>query len=213
MSLYRYGYWGNNGIADSVALYTLVAVQGDPLMRHSFISADIGAQIQHGDRSITHLRRRSIGLLLKRAIKAVELEHRDSVRLAKVGILLFRKLFVILAPCVCCQCVGKEVIISSGVLPLILYNYARVLDLQGRYKDGKKYAQEGHEACIKYGNYQLLHGCLAIDAECTHFLGDDKESAELYCQAYYICKAIGYTNDLITIKKEAKDYLGLTFQY
>lgn len=107
----------------------------------------------------------------------------------------------------------KEVIISSGVLPLILYNYARVLDLQGRYKDGKNYAREGHEACIKYGNYQLLHGCLAIDAECTHFLGDDRESAELYCQAYYICKAIGYTNDLLTIKKETKDYLGLTFQY
>lgn len=106
----------------------------------------------------------------------------------------------------------KEVIISSGVLPLILYNYARVLDLQGRYKDGKNYAREGHEACIKYGNYQLLHGCLAIDAECTHFLGDDRESAELYCQAYYICKAIGYTNDLLTIKKETKDYLGLTFQ-
>ncbi len=63
MSLYRYGYRINNVIADSIALYTLAAVSGDPLMSYFFISADIGAQIQHGDRSITHLCCRSIDLL------------------------------------------------------------------------------------------------------------------------------------------------------
>ena len=40
---YRYGYRINNVIADSIALYTLAAVSGDPLMSYFFISADIGA--------------------------------------------------------------------------------------------------------------------------------------------------------------------------
>ena len=34
MSLYRYGYRINNVIADSIALYTLAAVSGDPLMSY-----------------------------------------------------------------------------------------------------------------------------------------------------------------------------------
>ena len=49
---YRYGYRINNVIADSIALYTLAAVSGDPLMSYFFISADIGAQIPV---SYTHL--------------------------------------------------------------------------------------------------------------------------------------------------------------
>ena len=113
---YRYGYRINNVIADSIALYTLAAVSGDPLMSYFFISADIGAQIQHGNRSITHLCRRSIDLLQERAIKAVELEHRDSICLAKIGILVFGKLFIILSPCVCCQYIRTAIGIVHGQL-------------------------------------------------------------------------------------------------
>lgn len=44
----------------------------------------------------------------------------------------------------------KETITSIGVLPLVLYNYARVLDLCGRYEEGAALAKEGREACIQY---------------------------------------------------------------
>ena len=105
----------------------------------------------------------------------------------------------------------KETITSIGVLPLVLYNYARVLDLCGRYEEGAALAKEGREACIQYGHYQFLPNCLEIEAECQHFMGDDKSSRELYYQSYYLCKVIGYQIGLEVVKKEAKEYLNIDF--
>lgn len=105
----------------------------------------------------------------------------------------------------------QETITSVGMLPMILYNYARVLDLCGRYEEGAQLALEGKEACIKYGHYQFFSGCLEIYAECCHFLGNDIESAKAYRQAYYLCEAIGQKENLEITKKEAEEYLNLTF--
>lgn len=104
----------------------------------------------------------------------------------------------------------KETITSIGMLPLVLYNYARVLDLCGRYEDGADIAQQCRKACIQYGHYQELPRCLEIEAECRHFMGDEETSKELYCQSYYLCKVIGYQVGLEVVKKEAKEYLDLT---
>lgn len=104
-----------------------------------------------------------------------------------------------------------ETITSIGVLPLVLYNYARVLDLCGRYEEGAALAKEGREACIQYGHYQVLPRCLEIEAECRHFMGDDEISKELYYQSYYLCKVIGYQIGLEVVKKEAKEYLNIDF--
>ena len=105
----------------------------------------------------------------------------------------------------------KETITSIGVLPLVLYNYARVLDLCGRYEEGAALAKEGREACIQYGHYQVLPRCLEIEAECRHFMGDDEISKELYYQSYYLCKVIGYQIGLEVVNKEAKEYLNIDF--
>lgn len=105
----------------------------------------------------------------------------------------------------------QETITSTGILPLVLYNYARVLDLCGRYEEGAQLALEGKDACIKYGHFQLLSSCIEIYAECNHFLGNDAESAKAYRQAYYLCEAIGHQKNLDITKQEAKEYLGLTF--
>ena len=104
-----------------------------------------------------------------------------------------------------------ETITSIGVLPLVLYNYARVLDLCGRYEEGAALAKEGREACIQYGHYQVLPRCLEIEAECRHFMDDDEISKELYYQSYYLCKVIGYQIGLEVVKKEAKEYLNIDF--
>ena len=106
----------------------------------------------------------------------------------------------------------QETITSIGVLPMILYNYARVLDLCGRYKEGAELAQECRKACIQYGHYRFLPSCLEIEAECRHFMGDDKNSRELYHQSYYLCKVIDYQIGLKIIKKEAKEYLGIELE-
>lgn len=104
----------------------------------------------------------------------------------------------------------KETLISIGVLPLVLYNYARVLDLCGRYEEGAEIAQQCRKACIQYGHYQELPRCLEVEAECRHFMGDEETSKELYYQSYYLCKIIEYQVGLEIVKKEAKEYLGLT---
>lgn len=104
----------------------------------------------------------------------------------------------------------KETITLIGVLPLVLYNYARVLDLCGRYEEGAELAQECRKACIQYGHYQELPRCLEIEAECRHFMGDEEISKELYYQSYYLCKVVEYQVGLEIVKKEAKEYLNLT---
>lgn len=104
----------------------------------------------------------------------------------------------------------KETITSIGMLPLVLYNYARVLDLCGRYEDGADIAQQCRKACVQYGHYQVLPRCLEIEAECRHFMGDEEISKELYCQSYYLCKVVEYQVGLEIVKKEAKEYLNLT---
>lgn len=106
----------------------------------------------------------------------------------------------------------KETITLIGALPLVLYNYARVLDLCGRYEEGAELAQECRKACIQYGHYQELPRCLEIEAECRHFMGDEETSKELYYQSYYLCKIIKYNVGLEVIKQEAKEYLNIQFE-
>lgn len=106
----------------------------------------------------------------------------------------------------------KETITSIGMLPLVLYNYARVLDLCGRYEEGAALAKEGQDACIQYGHYRFLPNCLEIEAECRHFMGDEETSKELYYQSYYLCKIIKYNVGLDVIKQEAKEYLNIQFE-
>jgi transcriptional regulator with XRE-family HTH domain len=106
----------------------------------------------------------------------------------------------------------EEAITSVGILPMVYYNYARVLDLCGRYEEGAECAAEGRKSCLKYGHYQYLSECLEVEAECAHFMGDDKKSEKLYRQSYYLCQVIDYPVGLQIVKKEAKEYLGIEFE-
>ena len=107
----------------------------------------------------------------------------------------------------------QETVTSVGLLPMVLFNYACVLFQCGRYREAADSAKEGREACIKYGHYQHLPGCLETEAECRYYMGDHEKSAELYHQAYYLCKVIGYQVGLQIVKKEAKEHLGIEFEY
>ena len=104
-----------------------------------------------------------------------------------------------------------EMVTSNRMLPLVLYNFARSLDLLERYEESARVARNGKEACIKYGHYQVLHSCLEIEAECDFFLGKKEESAERYREAFYICKVMRYEDDLQIIRNEAQKYLDIIF--
>jgi len=101
-----------------------------------------------------------------------------------------------------------EVLPSNGMFPMILSNYARVLDLCGRYEEGADYAEQCRKACIQYGHYQFLTTCLGIYAECCHFLGRERESAEAYIKSYVLMSVLDDYLNIETLRKEFKKYHG-----
>lgn len=104
---------------------------------------------------------------------------------------------------------NQELIPSSSLLQLVLFNYARELGLSAQYQSSFRAAEECQRLCIQYGHYQVLPGCLAIMAECAFYLGNTAQSADLYRQAYYMYKSINRLNDMAQMQKEAFDHLGL----
>lgn len=106
----------------------------------------------------------------------------------------------------------QEVLTGNGLYPMVLYNYARELDLAKRYEESIQICENGKTLCGHYGHYQFLPGFLAIMAECYHFLGKDDKSEEFYTQAYYIYRALN-DPDVEYVKREAKEYLNVEFKY
>lgn len=105
----------------------------------------------------------------------------------------------------------QNILQSGGLLPLVAFNYARELDLIGRYTDAIEIAETGWKACTQYGQYRYLAPTIAIIAECNHFLGDDSKSKEYYRQSYYIYKAVDDERGARVITAEAKKYFGEDF--
>lgn len=92
---------------------------------------------------------------------------------------------------------------------LIAHNYSIELGRERRYLESIELAERGTKICRFYGNYQLLPGFLAIQAESTYFLGKEIESRELYLQAYYIYKAFGDGLNLERMRQEMKERLDI----
>ena len=107
----------------------------------------------------------------------------------------------------------QNILQSGGLLPLVAFNYARELDLIGRYTDAIEIAETGWKACTQYGQYRYLAPTIALIAECNHFLGDDSKSKEYYRQSYYIYKAVDDERGARVITAEAKKYFGEDFSF
>ncbi|CDA75351.1 helix-turn-helix domain-containing protein [Negativibacillus massiliensis] len=107
----------------------------------------------------------------------------------------------------------QNILQSGGLLPLVAFNYARELDLIGRYTDAIEIAETGWKACTQYGQYRMLAPTIALIAECNHFLGDDSKNKEYYRQSYYIYKAVDDERGARVITAEAKKYFGEDFSF
>lgn len=99
----------------------------------------------------------------------------------------------------------EETITSVGILPMVYFNYARVLDLCGRYEDSAECAEEGRKACLKYGHYQYLPHCLEIQAECAHFMGDDKKARISIVNAIICARSSNTRKDWKLPKRKQKN--------
>lgn len=94
---------------------------------------------------------------------------------------------------------------------MIAYNYARELGVVGQFEKAIKIAAEGREACLNSGYHLSLPGLLDIMAECYHYLGNDEQSRDLFCQSYWLFKAFGDDHNRELVRMDAKKYLGLEF--
>lgn len=92
---------------------------------------------------------------------------------------------------------------------LVAHNYAIDLTLEKRYAEAIEIASQGRDACTYYGNQQFLPGFIAIQAECSHFLGKTAASWELYCLAYYTYKAFEDKSNQEIMRQEIKEYFGI----
>lgn len=107
----------------------------------------------------------------------------------------------------------QNILQSGGLLPLVAFNYARELDLIGRYTDAIEIAETGWKACTQYGQYRTLPSTIAIIAECYHFLDQDEKSKKYYKQAFYLFEAINNKRGIEVITSEAKKYFGEDFSF
>ena len=71
------------------------------------------------------------------------------------------------------------------LLPLLAYNYSRLLGLERRYEECIDIATIGRETCIKHNKCQLLGGLLLNIAYAQHELGFDAECKINLIDAYY----------------------------
>jgi len=94
-------------------------------------------------------------------------------------------------------------------IPMITFNYARELEVVGRYDDAIQTAKQGREICIHFGCYRSLPNLLAILAKCYYHKGNLSKSTKLYCQTYYLYQAIGDTINQNLIHTEAKELLNI----
>lgn len=101
----------------------------------------------------------------------------------------------------------------AGQLAMVAHNYSIDLGLEKRYREAIEIAELGRCTCVEYGHYQFLPGLLAIMAECCYFMGEMERSAELYCQAHYLYRAVGDEHNLKIIDAEIKERIKITLPF
>lgn len=77
------------------------------------------------------------------------------------------------------------------LLPLLAYNYSRLLGLERRYEEEIEIATLGQKTCIKYNKCQYL-GSLLLNISCAlRELGQDKESRSKLIDSFYAYHLMG----------------------
>ena len=106
--------------------------------------------------------------------------------------------------------VGTET--GAALLPLVAYNYSRLLGRERRYEECIEIAEIGRRCCVMYNKCKMLGGLLHNIAYSLHELGEDDKSKEILTQAYYVHKAIERNSSCEAVKKYAEETFGLTIE-
>ena len=95
------------------------------------------------------------------------------------------------------------------LLPLIAYNYSRLLGRERRYEECIEVAELGRKCCVEYNRCRMLGGLLHNQACALHELGQDERSKELLTTAYYVHKAMEREKSCLAVQEYAEDTFNL----
>lgn len=101
---------------------------------------------------------------------------------------------------------------GAVLLPLVAYNYSRLLGRERRYEECIEIAEIGRQCCVMYNKCKMLGGLLHNIAYSLHELGEDDKSKEILTQAYYVHKAMERNSSCEAVKKYAEETFGLTIE-
>lgn len=98
---------------------------------------------------------------------------------------------------------------GAVLLPLVAYNYSRLLGRERRYEECIEVAEIGRRCCVMYNKCKMLGGLLHNIAYSLHELGEDDKSKEILIQAYYVHKAMERSSSCEAVKKYAEETFGM----
>lgn len=98
------------------------------------------------------------------------------------------------------------------LLPLIAYNYSRLLGLEGRYEEEIEVAELGRKCCVEYNQCRMLGGLLLNIGCGLHELGRDEESKKYLLQSFYMYQVMERPTSCEVVKNYVKKEFDLSFE-
>lgn len=98
------------------------------------------------------------------------------------------------------------------VMPLLCYNYSRLLGRERRYEECIEVAQYGYDICLKYNKARLLGGLLLNIGCSLQKLGQDEEAKQKLIESYYAFVTVKKFSSAQKVKDYMKETWGLDFK-
>lgn len=97
----------------------------------------------------------------------------------------------------------------ATIIPLLAYNYSRILGLEGRYKEALSINQYCCDYCTKYEKIQLLGVSLSNQSYYLYQIGNISESINIAKKAFYTLKSMEQDQYMQILCEYAKVHLDL----
>ena len=96
-----------------------------------------------------------------------------------------------------------------SVLPMLCYNYSRLLGRERRYEECIEIAQYGYDISLKYDKARLLGGLLLNIGYSLEKLGRKEESMKYLKASYHAYCLIGWEKEAQNVKNYIKEIFGI----
>lgn len=106
----------------------------------------------------------------------------------------------------------KEIEEDATVIPMMAYNYSKILMRMERYEDSVEISEQGLGYCMKYDNISRLGALLVNRAICLSELDSTFPKQRAFIQANYVLKSLGQNGYVELLQSYAKEMLNLNLK-